>query len=500
MCPGNRVLSNWTFMRKALWLMAVFVALNGPTRARANPARNARSLPDLESVERQALLHSIEMKTSRIDARIARAQHHSAWRTFLPSVSVSYRRNRTVARRNFDNGRYSAQLNISQPVYDGGRSSQKLKKARIEQSMLQSRREQLGRKIRLEAKEYYLNIQRILTEISIQKSSLNRSTRMLRRARMKLKRGLITPLEYTELENRQRGIQIQLDSSRRRLSRAIQDLCLLTGSSPEHFSGIRLLNLETLTIHSDHLNPRQIQSKALNNHPQILNARRSLELARKDLQVAEDYYLPRIALTARYGKTGEEWPPETAEWGLGFSISFRGLNSTLSNDLSIQRSSDKSRAASSGGTLDLFNDMNRESRILRSQKQLLRQKRKLNDLRKSIPALAKRLLLELNEKTRRLELQYRLTDNQKDQFNVDAIRYRQGELSLEEYREEELRMNQRTKELAKVQEELLLFVARMEYELGLPLDSLNIVDYSYLSSTRSAKRYREALQNPDSPE
>ncbi|MBI41073.1 MAG: hypothetical protein CMF59_15860 [Leptospiraceae bacterium] len=464
----------------------------------ARPHANATSTIDLRRAEEQALAHSVEIRNAHLDRGLSNEALTSAWRDFLPAVSVTYRRNRTVARRNFDNGRYSVQLNISQPVYDGGRSSFRLEESEIRRSILRTRMKQLRNDIRYKARKRYLEIQRRISTIELRRDSLKRSAHMAEKARIQFESGVITRIDLEEIRNRHETIQIDLKSAKRKLQEAVHNFCLLTGNNQASFPGIQLLNLQNLEVSSGHLNLDSLISRSLDSHPEIRQARKSLRLAIQKLELARQYYLPRLALTARYGKTGEDWPPETSEWGLGFSLSFRGFNSTLSNNVGIHRSEGgTSRGASSRGTLDLFSDMGRDARILRRKKTVIQLRRRLKNLRFGIPYRAKSLLGELRQKKKQLTLQREITDNRKRQFQVDAIRYENGQLSLEEYREEEMRMNRSVQELARSRTNIILFAATMEKNLGFAQGSLDLIEIEYRSHEESLKRFRSLnLESP----
>ncbi|MEQ8350846.1 MAG: TolC family protein [Leptospiraceae bacterium] len=448
-------------------------------------------LPDMQSIEQMALDHSLDLQKNRIDARMADEETFNSYRQFFPSVSVSYRRNRTVARRDFDNGRYSVQLNVSQPVYDGGKTALRAKLAELNRARIRDRKILLRNEIRFEARKIYLSVQRAIAQLEIQRASLKRSAALLERSRVELRNGLITRLDYSEIKNRHQSARLSLKSQKEKLRQAVQDLCILTGIGVSRFQGIRLLDLSELQINTNRLSHEELSASASNQHPEMIKARRTLYQAREEHDIANNYYLPRIALTARYGKTGQRWPPETAEWGFGFSISFRGLNSTLSNNLGYNRSQNgTSRSVNSAGKLDLLNELNNESRILRQRKKLMSARRRVANLRELLPLRVKNLIQELWQRRRELDLQRKTAKTGKKRFQADSIRYENGNLSLEEYREEEMRMIRSTEQLRQKQSSLLLFVARMERELGLSPRQLQILKPHYLSQADSRRFFR----------
>tara|TARA_Y100001937_G_scaffold11083_1_gene13478 strand:+ start:46140 stop:47564 length:1425 start_codon:yes stop_codon:yes gene_type:complete len=461
----------------------------------AESQQSGKKIPDIQAVERMALDHSLKLQNSRIQSAIAKNDESAAFREYFPALSVTYRQNRTVARRDFDNGRYSVQLNISQPIYDGGRTSLRNQIARVRSASLRDRRSLLEREVRFRARELYLSIQKSVEEIQIQEAAVQRSQDLLQKSRQEFKHGQQTRLDFLEIRNQNQQTRLQLESSIRSLFQKIQELCLLTGQRLSEFKGIRLLDLgRSVRASNDSIARKDLHAR-LRNHPEVLRLRRKLYRARQNYLIARQYYLPRISLTARYGKTGENWPPERSEWGFGINITFRGLNSTLSNNLGMNRSMDgNSSGVSSGGKLRLLNDMDRSNSILRSKKELLNARRKLQDLRKRLPVRMRRLLQQLDHQKRQLELQENSQEIRKRRFQVDSIRYDTGEISLEEYQEEELRFRRAETKLKRQQADLLQIIARAEKELVSARENSPLLDLRYLSTGQSNSIFRRYLQ------
>ncbi len=458
-------------------------------------SHESQDLLDLPGVERLAAEHSLEMRNARIDRAIAKERAEARFREYFPSLSVSYRQNRTVAQRDFDNGLYSVQVSASQPIYDGGRSSLRYEMSKIDQKLARDRSELLRDQIRYKAREAYIGLQQAVASLSIAKASVTRSSRLLEKSSMEYERGMITELDYLEIQNQHDRNLLEVDAQKRRLSVAAESLYLATGLAPASFRGIRLLDLEHTTFRQLEMTADELAALAIDNHPEVVKARLSLYRARKEYLITKQYYLPTVSLTARYGKTGETWPPTTSEWGFGINFTFRGFDSTLSNDVGINRSrGGTSEGITSGGQLDLLNDMERESSHLANTKALLQAQRTIEDLRKTLPLRARILKREYSEKLRGLELARRGAEISKKRFFIDLLRYERGEISLEEYNEEELRFKQSMQSLAEQQSGLVLFIANMELELGLNVDRLNLLELNYLSARHSEQLFDQYLE------
>lgn len=483
---------NRVFTCLSAWLL--FVPLPGTDSVQADSS-DTHTLIDMQRAEQLAERHSLEIRNARIERAIARERAEARFREYFPSLSVSYRQNRTVAQRDFDNGLYSVQVSASQPVYDGGRSSLRHEMAEIDQKLARDRSELLRDRVKYQAREAFVGLQQAIANLAISQSSVKRSAALLSRARLERERGMITELDFLEIENQHDRNLLEVRSQKRQLAVAAENLYLITGISPESFRGILLLDLEHTTFLPLGMTPEQLAGRALENHPEVVQARLTLYRARREYLITKQYYLPTVSLTARYGKTGDDWPPTTAEWGFGINFTFRGFDSTVSNDVGINRSQgDTSEGITSGGQVDVLNDMEREAAHLSNTQALLEAKRTVEDLRKSLPLRAKNLIKEYEERRESMQLTRQASEIAKRRFYIDYLRYQRGEISLEEYNEEELRFRESMQSLAEEQSGMILFIANMEIELGLKVDSLNLVQLRYLSADRSQELFDEYLE------
>ncbi len=473
----------------------VLVAILPPALFGETNGNQSENLLDLAGVEQLAAEHSLEIRNARLDRAIAKEREEARFREYFPSLSVSYRQNRTVAQRDFDNGLYSVQVSASQPIYDGGRSSLRHEMSKIDQKLARDRSELVRDQIRYQAREAYIGLQQAIASLSIARASVTRSEQLIKRASLEFERGMITELDFLEIQNQHDRNLLEVDSQKRQLSVAAETLYLTTGIPPTSFRGILLLDLEHTKFLELTMSAEDLASLALDNHPEVVRARLSLYRARKEYLITKQYYLPTVSLTARYGKTGETWPPTTSEWGFGINFTFRGFDSTMSNDVGLNRSrGGTSEGVTSGGQLDLLNDMERESAHLTNTKELLQAQRTLEDLRKTLPLRARNLKREYSERIRGLELARRAAEISKKRFYIDFLKYQRGELALEEYQEEELRFKQSMQALAEQQSGLVLFIANMELELGLNVDRLNLVELKYLTAQQSARLFEQNLE------
>ncbi len=458
-------------------------------------ARSATAGISLEEAERLAEDGSFELRALRIESAIGRETIRERTRAFFPAVSVSYRQNRTIAQRDFDNGDYSVQLNVSQPVYDGGRSSLALEAARISAGLAGRRLAEGREALRLKVRETYFAVLQSRIRVSIAKYSLKTAEYFFRIGRVEERQGSLTHLELRErageLEQRRLALRRESDALRDRLT----DFAVILQLPPGEKVAPRELDLFRLRLSAELPPYDDLLRQAEQNHPKLRQFR--MELAQKQRQylIAKYDYLPSIAVTGRYGRTGDTWPPRTTEWGVGVSLTFRLWGSTLTNDaVSNRTEGDVSRGLSAGGRLDLYDNPGFRREQLTATADLLRARRALADLRRTLRHDVERVLRELRLKRDELRLADENLAVRELRHRIDLDRMRLGELRYRDFLEEEQRLIEARYQLAAARTEAVVTVNKLEASLGLPLDALRIVNWAEIRQPKEGEDTRRNWQ------
>ncbi|MBX7059370.1 MAG: TolC family protein [Leptospirales bacterium] len=458
-------------MKRLAFSLILVVQLASPALAQSAPPMS------IAQAEELAEQNSVELRLLRGERVLAHEAERARWRDFLPQVSLSYRRNRTVAQRNFDNGAHSVQLSVSQPIFDGGRSVLALEIAQLDARMAQERYAEAQVQLRLKVRESYLRILQDQEGVLIARGSLESAHRALQRAELELQQGAIAALDERQLasEFERRALDLERQdqsaadglSSFRRLLRLPDD------------DSLSLLRLEDLELRFPSPPPanEDLVELALERRSDVRQARIDALRAAREHRIQQYDWLPTVALTGNLGRTGEEWPPRTTEWGVGLSFTFRAFGNTLVTDAQEDRSrGETSRGYSSSATLNIYDNASWRESELRSEMNLYRARERQRDLmdevRQQIESLRRDFLLRVRES----ELAANSLQVQAGRFQVDRLKYENGELALQEYLEQELRFIQAQHDLVKQRVDLALAANQMESALGLPLDSLGMVE------------------------
>src|SRR5690606_22091643 len=137
----------------------------------------------------------------RLESELTQINELSRFRDFFPTLSLSYRRNRTIAQRDFDTGSNSVQLSISQPIYDGGRSVLAHEIAQIDSVLHTEKMRETKEQLRLQVRQNYFEILQAEQNVSILNESLKQYERFREISEVEYRNGNIAMLEILEIRN-----------------------------------------------------------------------------------------------------------------------------------------------------------------------------------------------------------------------------------------------------------------------------------------------------------
>ena len=460
------------FVSGGPWSMAPLFGAPGP---------QTKAVISLSEAERVAEQCSFELRALRLEGAIGKETVRERFRAFFPAVSVTYRQNRTIAARDFDNGDYSVQLNVSQPIYDGGRTRLAYQTARIGAGLAGRRHSEAREALRLKVREAYLAVLQAEARISVARHSLGTAEHFFRMGRVEERQGSLTLLELreraSELEQRKLAYHRETDG----LSDRLTDFAVLLQLPDGERLHPQPLDLFRLRLSSELPKPDALLGLAQNNHPKLRQFRMELAQKQKQFLITKYDYLPSVALTGRYGRTGETWPPRTSEWGVGVSVSFSLWGSTLSNDVVSNRTDgDVSRGVSAGGRLDIYDNPGFRRNRLSSAADLLRARRALVELQSTLRSDVRRVIRDIRRKREELRLADDALAVRELRHRIDVEKMRLGELRYRDFLEEEHRLIEARLTLAVQRTESVVSINRLEASLGLALDSLGIVNWAEL--------------------
>lgn len=438
-------------------------------------SQNVAASPlSMKQAEEMAEAASFDLRILRAEQNVAREVERTRFRDYFPQAGISYRQNRSIAARDFDTGSYSVQVNVSQPVYDGGRTTLAHEIAGIDVRMAREKYRSQKSMVRFAARQAYLRLQQSRASLELARENLKGAESMFERARIQMRQGELAALDFKEIESRLETHRLELKKREDSHEEAVYDLASLLrlDGAPAEIAGVDLFALEAA---AESMEDSELVSRAVQKRPDLREARIELERARREHLITEYYYLPTVALTGRYGKTGEKWPPTIAEWGVGVNVTFNLFGSTLQTDAQSNRTpTGASQGLSAGGHLDLYNNAAYDDAKMRNEIELAKAREKKEQLVRHIEETVKRERRGLMRAREELDLLDRALSVKEQRFLVSNLRYRRGELSLDRLLEDEMKLIEERYRLIEARVNYVLACGKLELGLGLELDELSL--------------------------
>ncbi|MCR9145510.1 MAG: TolC family protein [bacterium] len=444
----------------------------------------------LADAERIAESNNFDLRVLNMERDIAEDTVDARFRDYFPSLSFSYRRNRTIARRDFDNGNHSLQVSLSQPVFDGGRTQLAHEVSKIDARLARERITESKNQLRFQVRQQYLQLVQEKENISIARAAYESARATLDRATVENRQGAITELDFQEIrtEYDRRGLELEQRVEAYENGRVDFAQLLRVSVDPEldNRPDVKGLDLFRVRVNEFSMSIDELYNIAMESRPDVRQAKIDVMRSRREYLITKYDWLPTVSLTGNYGKSGEEWPPTNTEWGVGINFTFRVFGNTISTDAQELRTQNETgRGYSSSGQWNVYDNAAWEEPHKRNTIELMQARDRKQQLADTVRVEVTRLRRAFYDRRREMELADRSLAVREQRFRIEQLRFRNGEISVSDYLESELELIQARLDLVAGRVNMILAANQTEIDLGLPLDSLKLVDIAEIGSEDS---------------
>ncbi len=189
---------------------------------------------------------------------------------------------------------FAVSLDASQPLYDGGRTTNNVRAAIADVSAARARLEALEQQVLFDAATAYLDILRDEENVRLAENNVRVLTEEVRASRDRFEVGEVTRTDVSQAEARLAEAQANLASARGALDRSRQNFTLVVGAEPIGIAGLPDLPRVPADL-------EEALAVALESHPLVLAARFDENAAESDIRAQIGGLLPRISLDGSVG-------------------------------------------------------------------------------------------------------------------------------------------------------------------------------------------------------
>ena len=283
----------------------------------------------MHDLQKLALKNDSRQQALKLEKKILLQQKKARLRRYLPSVNLSVQRDRVVANSNSDQTSNHWQIQINQPIYDGGRNQIDRKINLMQIQNLNDRAKILQSQIQLEGLSIYLETMTEYQRLLSERGEKKRMEQQERQARSQQQAGWMNPLTLSRIQIQNQLQRIKVDQVALEANRVLNQLiayALPQGKkqAANHTSLFTWSNLQDLSQIQIQLTiPEEkniVWQKIYDQSPDALAIKEQFGLAFLNKKRQERENLPRVFLLANYGRSGDRWPPNRRNYALGFQV------------------------------------------------------------------------------------------------------------------------------------------------------------------------------------
>lgn len=342
------------------------------------PARNSASsgplLLDIDTAVGMAIENSFELREIMAREEIYSLAVDENFRRYFPSVTFSYMQTDEVVTRDTDNRQSRLSVEAEFLVYDCGKRGLDYDAANLNALLASNDYRIALNRLIMQVRSEYLELLKLRETVKIYRMTLDMGNMQLGFIRREYELGDATKLAVMEIEAKIREIELVLEQSIDEYESSLKQFKLLLRIDwrvPVEITGD--VERDFLFIPPDRLDEDEMISLALRKRKEIESGRVKCEINKRNMEIAENYYMPDISLGFNYSLTGEEFPPREKGWGVNIKISSGIFGSSLNGSAGYNEEDNSgSRALSRNVSIDILNNMQYKRTIAESRLESLK--------------------------------------------------------------------------------------------------------------------------------
>lgn len=281
---------------------------------------NGRKI-DMGEAVREALSRNYSILSSKTDTLAAEDLRKSALGDFFPSVSVQYGYTKldhekptrdTIRASQSDDDVWELGVNVHQDIFTGFRLSNNFQRARLNKQLSEHNLAYTELNLILSVQQNFLNLLKAREDVRSARDSVTRLTSQLRVTQAFYDVGLRPKLDVLQAEVDLAQAEDQLLQARNAVATQQARLnTLLTEplDAPINYTGELLYTPFSLTL-------QECLAKAYDKRPDLEVAKRQIEIARKDANIAFSELLPQVGADVNLSRTGDSFTVHGNDYGL----------------------------------------------------------------------------------------------------------------------------------------------------------------------------------------
>ncbi len=308
----------------------------------------------------------------------------------------------------FSKDLYRSGINLTLPIYQGGRLRADLKKSDLEEKAQEKSLKSFKEDLVAQVTNAFYSILYLSALLDAKNTTLSALNTQRENAHLALKLGRIAPLDLMEIDTQIASQRQEIVGTREALSRMHQHLATLLGLSPLkafevkgdlELEGKRLFETMRFILESDELALcDKAMDELIDQRADIQQAERQLRAAEQALKAAKALHLPSLELVGDYGRrAGWGFTGDEEVWSLGINLNLNIF---------------------SGGAIS--------AKVAQAQARLAAARQRLRSLRLQASSQILSAISSFKEAVARLELSRSVQDTAYEAYRIEKLKYEKG--------------------------------------------------------------------------
>lgn len=359
-------------MKRRLVTVLSLMLAAGVAPAFSGPDYRAGGKPltlDIDMSVGIAISNSFELREIMAREHVYGLVIDESFREYFPSVTFSYMQTDEVLVRAADNRQSKLSVSADFLVYDGGKRSLNYDVSKLNALMAGNDYRIALNRLIMDVRAAYLNLLKLKETITIYRMTLEMGNMQLGFIRKEHELGDATKLSVMEIEAKIREIELSLRQAIDEYESGLKQFKLMLRIDwrvPVEITGD--VNSSFIFIPPDMIDENEMISLAVRKRKEIESSRLRCEISRKNMEIAESYYIPNVSVGLNYTLSGEEFPPREKGWGVNVKLSTGIFGNTANSGAGYTvNSNENSRGLSREASFDVMNNMQYKRNIAESR-------------------------------------------------------------------------------------------------------------------------------------
>lgn len=434
---------------------------------------------DLKIAEQLAQTNSIDLQLQSSERSMMQANIVEKWRAFLPQLRISYLNNEQVRIRDFDTRSHQMRVDVTQPVYDGGRMSLAYDLSKLDVTLANYKYRQLRNKVILDTRSNFFRLLQAIYTVESRQRSAERSELQAKLSQKEFEVGTLTKIDYLDVVSKYKQIVASLIKEKRDYETL--DLTFKQGLrlSPSVELVLDKETLHKITFKEIDRKFEDLYAITMSNRPEVEQRRVDTMRLRKEYEIAESYFYPRISLTGNYNLSGDRFFPQENGWGVGVVVTSNILGNMV-------RETPRSNVATNGYTqgystdtsVGVFEDISYRRQKIESGMNLKRGLFERDRLPDQLAIEVKNALISAEHNFEIFKIAEEAEKVLSERIQIQTAKVRLGQLKRVDLMLAEIEYLGVAQNFIKAKADYLISIGVLENTMGVKADFLNLINYN----------------------